>query len=828
MKNILLSVVILCSSSMADALLLMKKGWQLVGAAQTITDMSQFRADEVEQVWHFDANTQKWQAYSPDPSLQQKMEEHNISKLTSLQNWHGFWIKSKKKWALKIHNTHPNTLPSDPDHAKDIIQLKAGWNLISLPVDSVISADIFQGMTVWKYDSHQNWELFDNQESDFPKLGHINNADGIWVKAPEDINISTMSEVAKLHNFATVEAMEDRIKEMAMLYSRPYCGIMPLTEDYLYEEGIAVDSAEPMALPTEGNSVRAENTTDTNLQEAAVDEADILKHNGVNIFYTSNNSHQVNITTFEALAQKRTEALNQILFDEDIQIDALYLVNNQLIVLSHQYTQGEKPLVAENEEEIYQPGKEYVLVDIFDVQDIHHIEKRSSHKIDGNMVDSRLIGEKLYLISSFTPQFKIEYPKIYTTLSSDCEAYFNGDADYYNNPYRYGACYGIEQEYETGRYFQYDYDNPSITVEDLLPEIEGSTLSKEALVTPNRLYSSSKEKQSTTITSISVIDIKEGTYLNSISYIGESYTQYASAKSLYLVSNDYPLYYDYYSYRDRSTIYKFNLTDQLSYQGIGTVYGNPINQFALSEQNNILRIATTDRFSWTSTGTHNTLYTLKEQNGLLPIQGVLDGLGETGESIRAVRFMGDKGYIVTARTSDPLYTLDLSDPLHPQKVGELHISGFSSYLHPIGEDKLLGIGQETDEYGQRKGLKIELFDVSDFAHPSTLDTINYAPSTYSELEENHKALAYRASDQLFAFPYRVYGDYNTDYRENNYLGIYQVRDNSLISYRAMRNNNDGWGEHRGLIFDLNNSTYVSFFSPQSVITQELNQSNIVN
>jgi uncharacterized secreted protein with C-terminal beta-propeller domain len=356
----------------------------------------------------------------------------------------------------------------------------------------------------------------------------------------------------------------------------------------------------------------------------------------------------------------------------------------------------------------------------------------------------------------------------------------------------------------------------------------GSTLSKAALLTPTRLYSSSKEKQSTTITSISVIDIKEGTYLNSISYIGESYTQYASAKSLYLVSNDYPLYYDYYSYRDRSTIYKFNLTEQLSYQGIGTVYGNLINQFALSEQNNILRSATTDRFSWTSTGTHNTLYTLKEQNGLLPIQGVLDGLGETGESIRAVRFMGDKGYIVTARTSDPLYTLDLSDPLHPQKVGELHISGFSSYLHPIGEDKLLGIGQETDEYGQRKGLKIELFDVSDFAHPSTLDTINYAPSTYSELEENHKALAYRASDQLFAFPYRIYGDYNTDYRENNYLGIYQVRDNSLISYRAMRNNNDGWGEHRGLIFDLNNSTYVSFFSPQSVITQELNQSNIVN
>ncbi len=861
MKRILLSLTVILSTGMADSVLLVKKGWQLIGSSIPIEEMSKFTQENVDQIWHFDAQSQKWLGYSPDVSTQKKIEDQNISKLTSLQNWHGFWIKSKKEWALTLDNKQMTQAPNNLDNANDIIQLRKGWNLISLPIDTVLSPTIFEGMTAWKYDSNQKWELFDEEERNFPKLSHIKNSDGIWVKAPKDTNISTMSEASKLHNFTNQEEMENRIKEMVSISQRLYCGTVPLPEvsSMRIEDAI---TPEPLAVPTMSSNEEGDSNTQsngiksasgTNLQEADVDEADILKHNGVNIFYTSSSNDEqkvINITTFEALSKGKTEAINRISLPKDQDIDSLYLINNKLVVLSRQYSRGEKPLVADNGEYIYQPGKEHILVNIFDVSNITNIKKSSNFSIDGNLKTSRVIGGKLYLISSFNPKFNIKYPKIYAPLSQTCQAYFDkrneGEGDYppmvepqpmtenhvsetapekpqAYDPNKYAECYNIQRESSTKKYFRYDYDNPIIEVIDLLPEIEGDKLAQQALISPERLYSSAKQKQSVNITSITAIDIEQGSYLNSNSYIGNNYTQYASSKALYLVANDYPIYYDYYSYRDRSTIYKFNLNDELNYKGIGSVNGNPLNQFSLSEQNNILRIATTDGFSWSQEGTKNSIYTLKEQDGLLPIQGVLSGLGEKGERIKAVRFMGDRGYVVTFRQTDPLYTIDLSDPLAPKKVGELHVSGFSSYLHPIGENRLLGVGQDADENGQTKGLKLELFDISDFAHPTSLDSITYSQSTQSELEYNHKALAYRPSDQLLAFPYRVYGDYKTDYRQNNYLGIYQIKEDDLIAYTAMKSSDNDWGQNRGLIFDNNNTTYIAFFDGESVTTQILDK-----
>ena len=150
-------------------------------------------------------------------------------------------------------------------------------------------------------------------------------------------------------------------------------------------------------------------------------------------------------------------------------------------------------------------------------------------------------------------------------------------------------------------------------------------------------------------------------------------------------------------------------------------------------------------------------------------------------------------------------------------MGELKVNGYSAYLHPIDNDKLLGIGQDADSEGRRKGVKIELFDISDFENPSSLDSITLGQNTYSEVEENHKALAYRASDHLFAFPFSSY-----ERGSNlNHLGVYQIENNSLKSYKEIQANNENWGEHRGLIFDLNNTTYISFFSDDTVITKKL-------
>ena len=110
---------------------------------------------------------------------------------------------------------------------------------------------------------------------------------------------------------------------------------------------------------------------------------------------------------------------------------------------------------------------------------------------------------------------------------------------------------------------------------------------------------------------------------------------------------------------------------------------------------------------------------LREQGGRLAQIGQVGGLGR-GERIYAARFLGDVGYLVTFRQVDPLYTIDLSNPAAPKVAGELKITGYSAYLHPIGEDLLLGVGQEASEQGRRLGAQVSLFDVSDPASPKRL------------------------------------------------------------------------------------------------------------
>ena len=121
--------------------------------------------------------------------------------------------------------------------------------------------------------------------------------------------------------------------------------------------------------------------------------------------------------------------------------------------------------------------------------------------------------------------------------------------------------------------------------------------------------------------------------------------------------------------------------------------------------------------------TEGRLTILRPQDGgeLVEI-GHVDDLGE-GESVQSVRFVGDIAYVVTFRQTDPLYAIDLSDPAHPKVLGELKVTGFSQYLHPVGDGLLLGLGREADESGFDEGFKVSLFDVTDPTAPSELDKI---------------------------------------------------------------------------------------------------------
>jgi uncharacterized secreted protein with C-terminal beta-propeller domain len=182
------------------------------------------------------------------------------------------------------------------------------------------------------------------------------------------------------------------------------------------------------------------------------------------------------------------------------------------------------------------------------------------------------------------------------------------------------------------------------------------------------------------------------------------------------------------SAQPRTAIYKFDVSEPGTprHTATGAVPGWILNQYAMSEHEGYLRVATTamsasgpaDRVD-PAGRTESAVHVLAHQDRRLVPVGKVDGLGR-GEQIYAVRFLGPVGYVVTFRQVDPLYVVDLRDPRRPKVTGELKITGYSAYLHPAGPGRLIGVGQEASRQGQRLGVQVSLFDVSDPAVPGRL------------------------------------------------------------------------------------------------------------
>ncbi|MEV4168601.1 beta-propeller domain-containing protein [Nonomuraea sp. NPDC049709] len=166
---------------------------------------------------------------------------------------------------------------------------------------------------------------------------------------------------------------------------------------------------------------------------------------------------------------------------------------------------------------------------------------------------------------------------------------------------------------------------------------------------------------------------------------------------------------------EETEVHRFDITSPgaPAYVASGKVPGRLLNQYSLSEHEGHLRLATTLSSADGRTSS-SAVYVLKADT--LAKVGEVGGLGE-GERIYSVRFIGAVGYCVTFRQVDPLYTLDLRDPAAPKVTGELKITGYSAYLHPGSEGRLIGIGQEASEKGRTLGTQVSLFDVSDPAAP---------------------------------------------------------------------------------------------------------------
>jgi len=212
---------------------------------------------------------------------------------------------------------------------------------------------------------------------------------------------------------------------------------------------------------------------------------------------------------------------------------------------------------------------------------------------------------------------------------------------------------------------------------------------------------------------------------------------------------------------ERTSIHRIHIENgEIKYEASGEVLGYVLNQFSMDEYEGYFRIATsTGQLSWRleEATSRNHVYIL-DMN--LNIVGRLEDLAP-GEKIYSARFMGNRCYLVTFKKVDPLFVIDLTDPINPRVLGQLKITGYSDYLHPYDENHLIGIGKETvaaeeGDFAWYHGIKISLFDVSDVSAPKEIAKYEIGDrGTDSPILSDHKAFLFDKSKNLLVIPVLV-------------------------------------------------------------------------
>ncbi len=192
----------------------------------------------------------------------------------------------------------------------------------------------------------------------------------------------------------------------------------------------------------------------------------------------------------------------------------------------------------------------------------------------------------------------------------------------------------------------------------------------------------------------------------------------------------------------RTNIVRIDVDEaRLAVEASGTVPGEPLNQFALDEYEDTLRITTTvPRVAGAESDNH--LYVL--DSGSLAREASVEGMGHD-QRVYAVRYVGDTAYVVTFRQVDPFYVIDFETPTEPELRSELELPGFSSYLHPADDDHVIGIGEESGQ------VKAVLFDVTDPTDTAVADDI-VLDSFWSAVSDSHHAFTIDRRHGVFVLP----------------------------------------------------------------------------
>ena len=463
----------------------------------------------------------------------------------------------------------------------------------------------------------------------------------------------------------------------------------------------------------------------TNIQVQGVDEADVVKTDGKYIYQVNNDR----IIVAKAYPADEMNIVGIVDFsDNNFTPREIYLNGDVLVAIGNSYEMmnGKTMKDSQVENKMYiRPywRKNSVKAIVYDINDKANIKQLREVEIEGDYVSSRMIGSVLYMVSN-------NYRNIY-----------------------------------------YDYDG---NMEIQTPFYRDSKVSEEYIKVECPQIRYFPDSVESNYMLVAAFDVKKDEKANIQTYLGSGENIYVSKENLYVAVTNYdyeaasrnriinslmdkisipPVYKDY-----RVTeVYKFSLNgSKMTYLGKGSVPGVILNQFSMDEYNGFFRIATTTNSMWYSMDVSgNNLYILDDT---MNICGQIEDIAK-GEEIYSVRFMGDRGYMVTFKTVDPLFVIDLKDPTKPEILGALKIPGYSDYLHPYDENHIIGFGKDTIEVSggaYYMGMKIALFDVSDVNNPvQKFSEVIGDRGTDSELLTNHKALLFSKEKNLLAFPVTV-------------------------------------------------------------------------
>jgi len=613
------------------------------------------------------------------------------------------------------------------------------------------------------------------------------------------------------NNFKSIDEYNTFIKEYASGSSGYYGRLGGVMMDGGMLKAASSSAESAISAPATTGNGAGNDFSGTNNQVARVDEADMLKTDGEYIYTITENT----VFIIKSYPGKDAQVVSKIKLDKDLPT-ALFIEDNKLAVI------GSVNNFDFLNEQGFSRNQGYTFVKIYDVSDKANPTLLKELKYEGQYNDARLIGSDIYLVSTFYPEYRTNYP---TPL------YFEGTIR-------------SEMDVKNIHYFNIPYSNPSLVIVNSINLEKQTTTDSEAITVegyPNVYMSEGNlylvyteyinewEFEQKVILEmvtpkLSTEDQKFVQKINSadsdllsryekqskIMQVVERYVSSLPEKERDTlqkeIDTEVKKRLSEYKYMEYTIINKLSISKgQVTVESNGKVPGHISNQFSMDEFEGNFRIATTisqrwSRFMTTDVATPdvasssdvvsskvammppignsdsmNNMYVLDSN---LKTIGTLEGLAK-GEQIFSVRFMGDRAYVVTFRQVDPFFVIDLKNPKAPEVIGELKIPGFSRYLHPYDENTIIGIGRDATDTGRQEGLKISLFDVTDVANPKEIAKyVSDEKYSSSTAEWEHKAFLFSKEKNLLVLPVYSY-NYNNGGQSMNGAFVFKITKDSI-------------------------------------------------